>query len=256
MQYKRALELDGDFVPALAGMASVEAHIYRNIDPTPTRLALAERFAQRALALDPRLPRALVATGEVFAVQFDYRRAAERFRDATRLEPEESWNWDMLSWALGYTRPPDARGAEQAAREALRLQPRFVRAYYHLGRALGIQGRYEEAVAAMGHVLEAAPDSGIARYGLAELHLAQGNFDAALEQMHGDTELKSSAIGLVLMAAVHAARNETGPALEALEQALLRGYRDLAAIDANPHFLRLRSEVRFQELRQRASRSN
>jgi len=253
--YARALELDGDFVPALAGLASVEAHTYRNIDPDPARLERAERFAQRALALDPRLPRALVATGEVFAVQYDYRRAAERFRDATQLDSEDSWSWDMLSWALGYQRPPDARGAEQAAREALRLQPGFVRAYYHLGRALGIQGRYEEAAAAMGHVLEASPDSGIARYGLAELYLAQGKFDAALEEMQADTNLQASAVGQFLSAAVHAARNETDAALNALERALLNGFRDLAAIDTSPYFAGLRSDVRFQEMRKRATRS-
>ncbi len=158
----------------------------------------------------------------------------------------------MLSWALGYQGPPDARGAEQAAREALRLQPGFVRAYYHLGRALGLQGRYEEATAAVGHVLEASPGSGIARYGLAELYLAQGNLDAALEQMKQMKQtLLESAVSQVLTAAVHAARNETDAALDALEKALLRGYRDLAAIDASPHFTRMRSDARFQELLRR-----
>ena len=41
-----------------------------------------------------------------------------------------------------------------------------------------------------------------------------------------------SAVSQVLTAAVHAARNETDAALDALEKARLHGYRDRAAIEA------------------------
>jgi hypothetical protein len=50
------------------------------------------------------------------------------------------------SATLRYKRPPDPVAAEKASREALRLEPSFVPAYYHLGRALLLQKHYAEAI--------------------------------------------------------------------------------------------------------------
>jgi adenylate cyclase len=251
--FERAFELDSSYAPALAGLASVETLTYRNIDSDESRLDRAAQLAKKALALNPGLSRANVAIGETLAARYDYAGAAHMFREALRVEPNDPWTWDVLSWVLGYQRPPDVQGAEQAAREALRLEPQFSHAYYHLGRALLLQQRVDEATEAFEHILELSPDAGIAHFGLAQAYLSRGQFDNALaESMKGAF---GGAVGHFLRCAIHAARGNREDALVELESALDQGFRDFTALDTNPHLESLRSEPRFQQLvrRYRAS---
>ena len=74
--------------------------------------------------------------------------AAREYQEAVRLDPSSPMAWDYLSWALAYQQPPDLAGAEKASRESLRLGFSTMSAYYHLGRVLLLQKRYDEAIAA------------------------------------------------------------------------------------------------------------
>ena len=245
--FERALELDSQYAPALAGLASVETLTYRNLDADESRLDRAAQLAKKALALSPRLCRANVAVGETLAARYDYAGAAQMFREALRVEPDDPWTWDVLSWVLGYQRPPDAQGAEHAAREALRLEPQFSHAYYHLGRALLLQQRVDEATEAFEHILELSPDAAIAHFGLAQAYLSRGQFDLALaESMKGGTS--GGAVGHFQRCSIHAAQGNKEGALAELEFALEQGFRDFTAIDTDPHLESLRSEPRLQQL--------
>jgi len=146
--------LDPNYALALAGLSLVEGYYYRDLDPAESRLQNAEQLARRAIAIDPQLAEAHVALGHVYGDRFDYARAVDEFRQATRLAPDNAHAWDELCWALGYMQPPDAVAAEKAGRESIRLQASLVGAYYHLGRALLLQGRYPEAIAAFGESKE------------------------------------------------------------------------------------------------------
>lgn len=141
--FEQALQLDPNYAPALAGLSYVEGEYYRDIDSNPAYLQRAEQLAQRALAIDPALPDGHVAIGRTYALRYEYARAADEFREAIRLEPQNVQGWYHLSWALGYEQPPDALEAEKAARQAIRLQPSLAQAHYQLGRALLPQGRYQ-----------------------------------------------------------------------------------------------------------------
>ncbi len=228
------------------GLALVEG-ISRNLDPSPARLQRAEQLAQRALALDAGLAEAHVAIGTVYVYRYDYARAAEKFREAVRLEPGDPYAWDQLSWALGNQQPPQAQAAEEAARESIRLQPNSAGAYYHLGRALLFQRRYQEAIAAFNHPAELDPTFRAHHGGLGEVYLAQGAYDRALAELKkaGGT---NTPIVIIQMSAVYAAQGDKEKALAELEKALAAGYRDFAAIDSNPHLASLRSDPRFQQL--------
>ena len=137
--FEQALKFDPNYAPALAGLSHVEGLYYRDLDSNPSHLARAEEFARRAIATDPELGEAHIALAQTLALRFDYSRAVAEFREATRLEPDNPFAWDLLSWALGYEQPPDAIEAEKAAQEAIRLQPTSAAAQYHLGRALLFQ---------------------------------------------------------------------------------------------------------------------
>lgn len=244
--YERALELDADYAPALAGLATVEAEYYRNFDSSESRIQRAEKLAARAVELDPRLVRAQRALAEIAGMRYDYLRGAILLREVVRLDPTEPSNWDMLSWALAYQTPPDADGAVEAAEEALRLRPNFPGALYHLGRGLLLQGRHEEARQAFEKSLELDPGFRSAHLGLAQYHLAVGEIDEATASIN--RARKKTAVQFAYRAQISSAKGEIARALEELERAFEMGYRDFAGLDVNPHLTELRETEGYRDL--------
>ena len=222
--FERALQFDPNYAPALAGVSHVEGFTYRDIDSAPVHLEQAERFAARALAIDAQLPEAHVAMGRVYAMKYDYARAAQEFRVAIRLEPQNVLGWDLLSWALAYRQPPDPAEAERAAREAIRIEPSRFMCEYHLGRALMLQGRYQEAEAAFRQAKELSPASMIPDFGLGQMYLLQGNSERAVALLKKQS--RKSGNNLFWLACAYSAHGEKDNALAAMREALQHGYRD------------------------------
>ncbi len=245
---ERALQLDPEYVPALAGLSRVESQSYRCIDASEARLQRAEQLAEQALALDPKFADAHVAMGAVYGFRYEYVRAEQKFRTAIELEPDNPYAWGLLAWALSYQQPPDPEEAEKAARQAIRLEPTLFSSYYQLGRALLHQRRYEEAIATLKYAKVLNADFAAADYGLALVSLAMGDYARALAQITRLTRYREVPIGLVLLTSIYAARGEKEKALACLEKALARGYRDIAAIHTSPYLVSLRSDPRFQDL--------
>jgi serine/threonine protein kinase/Flp pilus assembly protein TadD len=245
--FEQALKFDPNYAPALAGLSHVEGLYYRDLDSDPSHLARSTEFAKRAIAADPDLGEAHIAMAQSYALHFDYVRAVGEFREATRLEPDNSLAWDLLSWALGYEQPPNAAESEKAAREAIRLQPTSAAAQYHLGRALLFESRYQEAATAF----HRAKELGSSRYenlGMAQLALAQANYDEALKYISGQIDTKKTAIDHYWLAAIYSAKDDKDKSLDSLQQALKLGFRDFAVLDASPYFSNLRSDPRYQKL--------
>ena len=245
--FEQALKFDPNYAPALAGLSHVEGLYYRDINSNPSHLARSEEFAKRALAADPGLGEAHIAMAQSYALHFDYPRAVGEFREATRLEPDNPLAWDLLSWALAYVQPPDAIEAEKAAREAIRLQPTSAAAQYHLGRALMFQTRYPEATVAF----QRANELGSSHYehlGMAQLALAQGNYDEALNYMDAGVATEKTTMEQYWRAAIYSAKGDKDKSFAFMQEALQTGFRDFAVLDASPYFANLRSDPRYQKL--------
>ncbi len=254
--YEKALQLDPNYAPALAGLSIVEGFYYRNLDSSEAHLRQARQLAERALAIDPQLAEADVALANVYGDMFDYVHAAEKSREAAALEPDNAHAWDQLSWALGYEQPPDSAGAEKAAREAIRLQPSMFQAHYHLGRALMQQKRFPEAIAALEQAKSISPNSGTANFGLAQVYIAQGDYDRAITTLLSLPKAdQSTPIAHFQLSSAYAGRGDKQKSLLELQKAVELGYRDSAAIKSNPHFDSLRSDPRFQKALSQASES-
>jgi eukaryotic-like serine/threonine-protein kinase len=247
-EFEQALRADRNYAPALAGEALVDTMWYRNIEPDKSRLERGKQLAQRALAIDPELAAAHSALGQVYANGYDYRRAADEFRRATVFDPDDAIAWDYLSWVLGYEQPPDAIGAEQASRRSLQLEPASMGGYYHLGRALLLQHRYADAIAAFRQARQLSPASVTPDFGLAQVYVAQGDYDRALVLLKKQPGIP---IAFFQTCLAYAGRGDRQQALDALEKALAGGYRDFAAIDAAPQLASLRADPRFQALLRR-----
>jgi len=245
---ERALDLDPDFPLALVGLSRVEAQYYRNLDPDPARLRRAEALAQRALARDPELAEAHVALAQVHGNRYEYREATEHCRDAIRLDPNNAYAWDLLSWALAYRQPPDGAAAEDAARRAITLQASLIGAYYHLGRALILQDRHDEALAAFVQAKALDPTFETADFGIAQVLLSTGKPAEALQALDRLKTTARAPVVLALRASVQAAAGDRDGAFATLAEALAAGYHDDAALRANPHLAPLRADTRYAAL--------
>jgi tetratricopeptide (TPR) repeat protein len=246
--YESALKLDPSYAPALAGLSHIEGYIYRDIDSDSAHLERAEQLAREAIAIDPGLGDAHAALGRIYSLQFDYAAGSKELSEAVRLDPNDVQAWDSLSWSLGYERPPDAIGAEKAAREVIRLQPTSAGGQYHLGRALIPQGRYEEALQAFQRAGELG-DANYMNLGLAQVSMAQGKFDQAIDYALKRTQQKQvAAINLYWLSAAYAGKGDKDNALSALQKCLSGGFRDFSALDAAPYFASLRNDPRYQQL--------
>ncbi len=246
--FQQALQLDPNYAPALIGLSSVEGYYYRDINSDPAFHQRAIDLARRALAIDPNLPEGHMAVGRNLGAEYDYVGAVREIRRGVELDPENPNGWDMLSWALAYEQPPQAVESEKAARETIRLRPSMPGAQYHLGRALMLQGRFPEAMAAFDRCEQLLGDNGgMANGGRAQLNVIQGNYDQALALLEKSGP-KGNAINPYWFAAAYAGKGDHSKALAALQQALAHGYRDFPAIDSTPYFANLRNDPQFQKL--------
>ncbi len=240
--FDRALRIDPNFAPALASMAVAEALSYRDFDSTPERLARAEALAGRALALDPQLPTAIQAAGDLRALRFDYLGAAAQYRRALEQTPRDHLAWDQLCWALGYAGPPNLEEAERACRRALALQPLFPSSQYHLLRIHVQQGRMAEAEADLS-ALRAAPVDARSLVGAGQFWLALSSKRPreALATLEG----RKTNLDTAWRAMAYAQLGDLDRGFAALEEALAGGYADGADLRNTPYWAPMRGDPRW-----------
>jgi len=243
--FERALAIDPRFAPAMAGLASVEAQMYRDFDSDPARLARADDLVRRALEIDPRLGRAVMAGAEIRIARYDYDGAAEQFALVTADEPDNYVAWDARCWAEGYRTPPHASEAEQYCRRALQINPGHFNAEYHLARALLQQGKFAEADRAIVKVDELAPGSALGRSGHFWADLYEGRARQAIEVLKMDsvTPLRSAWLTMA-----HGQLGDLDAAFASLNLAMAGGYRDVKELRGSQWFAPLRKDSRFEPL--------
>ena len=245
--FDRALQIDPAFAPAMVGLSLAESITYRNFESSPEHLKNARALLDRALAIDPNAPRALVASGAWRAFSYDYRGAAGDFRRATVVEPRNFLPWDALCLVLGYMNPPELDEAERACRRSLELNPGYAEAYYHLARALVQQGRLREAEQAIDYLAEQSPDSPFVHLGAFWIHLAANRPRQAIAALEKEPQFANTSGRKAWLAMALAQAGDSDGAFAALEEALAKGYRDLDQLQG-AYFEPLRRDRRFAPL--------
>src|SRR5262245_33071424 len=144
--FARAIELDGGYGPAWAGLATVHATLYEWFGARDEDLEAAERASRRALELAPALAEAHTARGFALSLSRDYDEAEREFEKAIEINPhsfDAYYYFGRSSFARGaIKRSADLFRAAADARQEDFQSPSL------LAQSLRMLGQLEEARAA------------------------------------------------------------------------------------------------------------
>jgi DNA-binding winged helix-turn-helix (wHTH) protein/TolB-like protein/Flp pilus assembly protein TadD len=276
--YQAAAARDPQFALPHAGLADAYAVLgVFNLRPPAAVFPLSRTAAERAVELDGQLGEAHASLGHV-ATQFDRRwREGERlYRLALALRPTHA---QAVMWLannhLMQGRVPEALSG---ARRAQLLEPMSLTFAANVGMVLSFAGRLDASLEQLAGLVEAAPDSPVARHHLARLHVFRGEPAEAIRLLEGFAArapgglanlgrayalagrvndaraqiaqlqaLGAEGIGVGYdIALIQAALGEREAALAALEQALTDHSQMVGFINVDPGFNGIREESRFR----------
>lgn len=230
-QFERAIELDPGYAAAHAGLANCLVTLPVSSDTTSAEHFLRGRAAAAtALALDPQNADAYVALGTAkFWHEWDWKGAEDALRRAIALDPNHASAHLRLAHLLSNTGRHDE--AMQEAQKALRIDPLSLIANTLTAQFSLQAGDAPAAITQLERTLAMDPDFWIARLNLGKAYEMQQRYDAALvEYSRARTAAGESLEPLATIGYVHGIRGETGAAEKVLQELLTRRrYRHVPA---------------------------
>ena len=169
--YREAIELDPSYASAYVGVGWCYLDMIRfGWTASPSQaLQEAHDLAQKALSLDKLSASAHRLLGWTYLKWNEYDLAANEFKRALELNPNDADSYDALGAVRLYTGEPDA--AIEAVGTAFRFNPNPpTSSFVHLGLAYFLTGRYDEAITTMEKSLARNPDLVVHHIILAAAH--------------------------------------------------------------------------------------
>jgi serine/threonine-protein kinase len=279
---ERALEKDPEFALAWAGIADSYSLLcdFGHL-PAHHGIPQARRAAERALELDPTLGEAHCSLGFIQCTHdWQWPQGEKNYLRALELNPgyATAHHWYGTDFLALWRRFPEAAAemalaraldpldtiiegsecylyflwrrydeAERRYQALIQRAPDLWRAISGLGRVLGAQGRYAEAVAMMEKARQIAGDVPSLLGALAQLQALSGNRAKArvlLDRLRHTARQHNVPATCFVM--VHLGLGERGDALNWLERALANRELPLTGLKAHPAYDELRGEPRFQ----------
>jgi tetratricopeptide (TPR) repeat protein len=283
--YERALRLEPDYAPALAGLALALTYTdYGGAEESRTAaLAMRERAlaaAERAVALAPDLPDGYRARGFLRCVhRYDWAGGLADLERGVSLQPGDPEAHRLL----GVLRGAHGRSREGILRvkRAIELDPLSASSWNTLGWLQIFDGQLAPARTALLRSLEIAPQQGFAEQNLGMISLVEGDPAAAEAQFARSTFPISALLGVALaqhdlgnlrrargaletlmagtpdrnawaIATIHAWWGDADRAFEWLDRAYARRDLRLALlVKCYPSLVRIRGDPRYPALLRR-----
>lgn len=187
--FQKALDVDPNFVRALAGLCEAGAARYERTLATED-VAEAEAHCRKALELDASLLETEMALGGLYLVSGRYEQGEAVYRGLVARHPTNADAYVGLGQAL--SAEGRATDAERNFRRALEVEPQYAGGYRALGGFLFDSGRPAEAAAAYRKVIELKPQSASAHSNLGAALMMQGELEKAVPTFKMSLEIEPS----------------------------------------------------------------
>jgi len=281
--FRQAIALDPNYPWPYIGIATANRVTVLSTDAPPAQLMAEGRAAaEKAVALAPELAEAHVALGMIeFFNDWDWNRSIAQLEQAYDLAPNlEDTNIEL---AQAYSNLGRGEDALRLSTRAGVIDPLSPRRWALHGQFLFYAGRNEESIQHLRQAIETLPDFWLPHLFIQRPYLKAGRYGDVIAETDRATQLGSHSlentvnkacayaglgntaqarrllaelekakatryVGPYLLAIVHNALGETGPALTLLEEAYdTRDWR-MTFLKVDPRWNNLRAEPRFAEL--------
>ena len=241
---ERALEIEPELPEALAVLGSMKA-VY------DWDMSGAEALLRKAVALDPKYPRARQALAECLMITGRFGHAIGEIKRALDLDPLSLHM--NAAVVMNYYFARRQVDAIEHGRQAIELDPGFFPTRFFLGLAYQASGQHAEAVAEIQQARALSGSSTLVTGTLAGALAAAGKEAEACALLDELEEVgRSRYVPQIPVAAAHACLRNSNEALSRLERAGDERCVWLAyALTGDPRFDGLRNEARFRSLVQR-----
>lgn len=179
--FTSAVDKDGSFAQAMASIASAHAEIATYFELPKEHVDAARQFAERAIAIDPSNTEAHGVLGLIHLLyDWDFEGAHTELAAADRR--------DVAIWQLGCTahlldRNGNTRHAEEDLQRMLEFNPNSTVLVSELGCVNYYAGRYDQSIQYYRKALAKAPWSVMANWGLGRALGREGKYSEALEDL-------------------------------------------------------------------------
>ena len=250
--FEGAIELDADYAPAWAGLATVHALLYEWWGSRDEDLHRTDRASQIAMELAPDLADAHFARGFALSLHRRYDEAQVHFELAARINPQ------LFDAYYYYGRAEFARGeiehSVELFRKAAEARHEDFQSPTFLAQSLRMLGRMDEArlatreaVVRAERILALNPLDGRALAVGALAHYDEGNIERALEWSQRAVELYPDDMSALLNNACLKLRSGLHEdALDILESVFGRGWGKRDWVDYDPDYDCVRDHPRFK----------
>ena len=207
----------------------------------------ARQSCLRALQQDSTFALAHHNLGVVLLDQSLRQEAIAAFQKALQYDPEYFMAYSKLGEAFYFDQAPEQ--AIEAWKAAHRLAPNHRLTLYNLGVVTAELGQKEEALGYFQLLADLVPDDMVAWLEIAELQMAAGRYGEAETALQTCAQLDPAIPATdYLRARLYSLQNQPTAALDALQAALEKGFREYGYIQSDQSLDPLRHMKRFKDL--------
>jgi tetratricopeptide (TPR) repeat protein len=252
--FEHAILLDPGFALAHAGIANACGLVYEWHDNAQSWLERGRSACERALALDPALPDALVARARIFYTQKRYEDAVRDVRRAIEMKRDCDGAYNILARSLfesdRWAEALESVGQALAVNgDDYNVYIPFTNIYEGLGRTEDAAKLREREIVVLEQQLKDVPEDVRARILLAADYAVSGRGAEAERELQKAVDLRPQDSNILYNAAcTYGVLKRKGEAIEMLRRAKTAGYANPDWIRRDPDLACLHGEPDFEKL--------